>query len=464
MSYELGFETLDHEVQLDRLPMEGRIPEWLSGTLVRNGPARFEIGDQSYNHWFDGLAMLHAFQFEGGEVAYANRFLESGSYRDAEEAGEIVRGEFGTDPCRSIFKRVMQILWPPDLTDNANINVAQMADAYVAMTETPAPIAFDPEMLTTEGYFEYDDDVEGDITTAHPHVDPERETIYNYLTVFGRTSSYRIYAQPTESRTREMIAEIDVETPRYMHSFGATRRHVVLVEFPVVMYPLQLLLGDESFAEHMSWEPERGTRIRVVDKETGELVTTETTDPFFAFHHVNAFEADGEIVLDIVAYPDTEIVQHLYLDELRDEPDLLAGELQRLRFDLEGGRVHREPLFDHRLELPRIHPDRAGADYRYVWSTGQSPSASFTDEIAKFDLETHRTSLWRRPDCYPGEPVFVERPGAEAEDDGVLLSVVLDAEDETSFLLVLDAASLEELGRARVPHHVPFGFHGQYFE
>jgi carotenoid cleavage dioxygenase-like enzyme len=32
-----------------------------------------------------------------------------------------------------------------------------------------------------------------------------------------------------------------------------------------------------------------------------------------------------------------------------------------------------------------------------------------------------------------------------------------------SFLVVLDAVSFEELGRAEAPHHIPFGFHGQYF-
>jgi carotenoid cleavage dioxygenase-like enzyme len=56
----------------------------------------------------------------------------------------------------------------------------------------------------------------------------------------------------------------------------------------------------------------------------------------------------------------------------------------------------------------------------------------------------------------------VARPRSEEEDDGVLLSVVLDAERDASFLLVLDAASLEELARAAVPHHIPFGFHGQF--
>jgi carotenoid cleavage dioxygenase-like enzyme len=54
-------------------------------------------------------------------------------------------------------------------------------------------------------------------------------------------------------------------------------------------------------------------------------------------------------------------------------------------------------------------------------------------------------------------------PGGYAEDDGVLLSVVLDAGQRRSFLLVLDAANLEERARAAVPHHIPFGFHGNHF-
>jgi carotenoid cleavage dioxygenase-like enzyme len=28
--------------------------------------------------------------------------------------------------------------------------------------------------------------------------------------------------------------------------------------------------------------------------------------------------------------------------------------------------------------------------------------------------------------------------------------------------LVLSANSLEEIGRVEVPHHIPFGFHGQF--
>ena len=44
-----------------------------------------------------------------------------------------------------------------------------------------------------------------------------------------------------------------------------------------------------------------------------------------------------------------------------------------------------------------------------------------------------------------------------------MLSVVLDTNAGRSFLLVLDAGSFEEMARADAPHHIPFGFHGQYF-
>jgi carotenoid cleavage dioxygenase-like enzyme len=69
------------------------------------------------------------------------------------------------------------------------------------------------------------------------------------------------------------------------------------------------------------------------------------------------------------------------------------------------------------------------------------------------------TTVARQTDV---RPVFVRRPGDEAEAGGVVLSVVLDAAAGRSFLLVLDAGSFVELARAEAPHHIPFGFHGQY--
>ena len=117
-------------------------------------------------------------------------------------------------------------------------------------------------------------------------------------------------------------------------------------------------------------------------------------------------------------------------------------------------------------ELPRINYDsRTGCNYSYVYGIGQDKEEPnhWPNRLVKVDVREGSSRAWREEPCYPGEPVFIPTPDAQEEDAGVVLSVVLDDAAETSFLLVLDAASFTEVARARVPHHVPFDFHGQFF-
>jgi carotenoid cleavage dioxygenase-like enzyme len=101
--------------------------------------------------------------------------------------------------------------------------------------------------------------------------------------------------------------------------------------------------------------------------------------------------------------------------------------------------------------------------YRVMYACGSRPDEpDWLNELVKFDVESREVRTWHEPGTYPGEPVFVGRPGREAEDDGVILSVVFDSRANRSFLLVLGAATFEEQARAEAPHHVPFGFHGQF--
>src|SRR5215467_918735 len=63
--------------------------------------------------------------------------------------------------------------------------------------------------------------------------------------------------------------------------------------------------------------------------------------------------------------------------------------------------------------------------------------------LVKVDIRERRSKVWFENDCYPGEPVFVPRPDGIAEDDGIILSVVLDSKKGNSFLRILDAKSFE---------------------
>jgi carotenoid cleavage dioxygenase-like enzyme len=462
--YRTGFATLDTEVEIDSLPVEGEIPAWLGGILLRNGPAKFEAGERSVNHWFDGLAMLHRFSFAGGEVSYANRFLRTNAYREA-EAGRVTYSEFATDPCRSVFKR-LATMFRPALTDNCNVNLTRLGDEYVAMTETPIPVSFDPDTLETLGVAAAPP---GHHATAHPHHDPERGEMLAYVTKFGPRSEYRLFAQ--RAGRQRIIARHKVAEPSYMHSFAISERYLALVAFPFVLNPMDLVLGRRSFVESFSWKPERGTEILVFERETGALRGSYTAEPCFAFHHINAFErGDDELVIDMAAYDDAAIVEALYLDRVRRETPRSAATARVLRYtiDLGAGTVGEERIGAAQIELPRIdYRERNARPYRFAYGIGvhgQPDEAEFADQLVKVDVESGAETTWWEPGSFPGEPVFVPSPEpGRAEDEGVLLSVVLDGRASTSYLLALDAATMAELGRARVPHHIPFGFHGQYF-
>jgi beta,beta-carotene 9',10'-dioxygenase len=464
----LGFATLEQETVLDELQLSGELPQWLTGSLLRTGPAKFEVGGtaaesggQRMRHWFDGLAMLHRFTIENGRVSYGNRFLQSRSYRAARKQDKLVYGEFATDPCRSLFKRVQTLFSPGStLTDNANINVTRLGERFVAMTETPLPVQFDPHTLQSAGVPPYE--VPGQLSTAHPHLDRASGGMLNYAAKLGRVSSYRFFAvAPNDSKPR-VIGSLPVKEPAYMHSFGLTERWLVLAEFPLVVNPLALALSGRPYIENYKWKPELGTRFTLVDRATGKATGGFQTDACFAFHHVNAYEDGDEVVVDMCAFADAGVIADLYLDRLREGKPVQTPELSRFRLRLSDRSVTRTRLADEQMELPRINYGRCNErPYRYVWGNANGPTGWF-ERIVKIDTSDGATLSWSQPDCFPGEPVFVAQPEAEREDEGALLSVVLDAAAGTSFLLVLDARDLSELARAQVPHHIPFSFHGQF--
>ena len=471
--YALGFTTLEEETRLSDVPVQGELPAWLRGTLVRTGPAKYETDRQPLRHWFDGYAMLHAFSFGDGKVSYANRFLASRAYQHARDRGTVGYREFATDPCRSIFKRFTQLFTNErNLTDNGNVNVAKLAGEFVALTEVPLPVVFDKTTLKTTGGLVYDDTLKGQGTTAHPHVDPTRGETINFLVQYGRRSTYTMYRMPFGSKQRAPIVTIPTHRPAYIHSFGLTPNYIILVENPLRVNPLDLLLRGRPFIENYRWQAEEPVNFILVHRDSG-AVTRFAAPPFFAFHHVNAFETDAAIIVDMCAYDNADIIKALYLDNLRGkrEPYLAppVSQFRRYTLNLKTGAATHEILSEQLVELPQINYQRVnGHAYRFAYGTGvdAANAASFLDRLVKVDIDQRTALMWQEAGCYPGEPVFVPAPESASGDeyDGLILSVVLDARQKHSFLLVLDAPSFTELARCAVPHHIPFGFHGSFFQ
>ncbi|ELR71891.1 15,15' beta carotene dioxygenase [Fulvivirga imtechensis AK7] len=462
--YSIGFQSQENEIVHNELPVQGAWPEWLSGSLLRTAPSKFEVGNSRYRHWFDGLAMLHKFTFSRTNVSYACKLLESRAYKKAVEKNRIIYGEFGTDPCLDLFGKVFSFFSGPDPTDNGSININLCGESLVAVTETPKPVAIGMDDLRTIGPVGIKGNVRGHLTVVHPHYDREG-TLFSFITKFGPASKYKVYSQQLNSRERRLVGTVTTDKPAYMHSFGMTERYIILTEFPLVTNVLKLRFGGRSFIENYKWQKERGTRIHLIDKKNGAIKSFDTTS-FFAFHHVNAFEQEDDVVFDIVAYKDATVIDELYLDHLRSGERLSATtELWRYRLNTAEKTVSRTVITRVPIELPRINYWQvSGRVYQYVYGVGTTVRGNFIDNISKVNVSNGHVVIWREAHCYPGEPVFVARPNAKNEDDGILLSIVLNTNTKTSFLLILDAKNLRELARVLVPQHITFGFHGQYID
>ena len=461
-----GFRSLETEVSDQRLDVEGEIPAWLEGTLLRNGPGKFEAGDQRIRHWFDGLAMLRKYEFADGEVRYSNRFLRTEAYEAAENGS--LSGQFATDSSGlSKLWGWLRRLGPPEPTDNANVHVARLDGDHVALTEVPKWVCFDGDSLATRGQFSRQGADGGQMITAHLVADPYRGEHVGHALSFGRTHEYQLFRIPAGTRRRERITTIPTDRPAYVHSIGVSADHLVLVETPLRIHLLRALSPfSEGFFDLLEWHDDRDTRIYVVDRDTGEVVTEPTVDPFFTFHTVNAYDDGDSVVLDLVAFEDDTIVDGLSLDRLEAEGFDAAppGRLVRLRVGHDGG-VSRRRLYDGGMELPTMRADRKTRPYRYAYA--QATDREGANGLVKVDTrrETAR-EFWER-DRYVEEPWFVPHPDADESgadaDEGVVLAPALDVDAERSVLLVLDGATLDELARAPVPHHNPFGFHGRFF-
>ncbi|MDZ7731555.1 MAG: carotenoid oxygenase family protein [Natrialbaceae archaeon] len=151
-----------------------------------------------------------------------------------------------------------------------------------------------------------------------------------------------------------------------------------------------MLLSNKPFIEHYNWHPEQPVQFTVLDRETGEVVSRSEADPFFAFHHVNAFESGDEIVLDCSTYPDASVLDDLYLDDLRAENStfetLAESELRRYRVPIDGGVAEGETLYSGGYDLPAIHYREYNTrpyEYAYGLSSNENRSDDFSTSSSR---------------------------------------------------------------------------------
>jgi len=442
--------------------VEGTIPDWLRGEVVRTCPAVFDTAGWHARHWFDGLGMVYAFRIGDAGVDFRSRLLDSEAARDAWQ-GKARLGSFGTPTARPLWQRIVEPV--PRMTDNDNVNIVRIGPDLVAMTEGNRQLVIDEATLAVAGPARYADDaLSGAIMTAHPHFDAARGKVVNVATAFGAKGTISVYEHAPGARRRDVIGAWQTGRIPYVHTFGLTPRNAILVAHPFAVKTSSMLWSSKGYIDHFDWHPDEGTHLVVIDRASG-AVREHVTEPFFVFHTVNAFERGDDTVLDVLAYPDAGIVDALRIERMLARLPDLQPTLLRIVMRQGVRRAAIEQLGDTGFEFPTTNYRRAnGHSYRYAYGAANRPRADheYASAIVKLDLDTGASASFADEPWIFGEPLFVADPQGEGEDDGVLLSVGSARDADAAVLAVVDARTMAPLARATVASAIPLGFHGSF--
>jgi carotenoid cleavage dioxygenase len=343
----------------------------------------------------------------------------------------------------------------------------------LALWEGGDPHAIEVPSLETVGSHDFGGALRSPFT-AHPKVDP----VTGEMMFFGYNPmgpDFLVYGVVDAQGRVAHCAPIQIPRGVMMHDFAITERHTIFLDLPLVFDPRRLLEGKAPF----HFDRDAPSRYGVVPRHGGNgEVRWFEGPPCYVFHTLNAYEEGSEVVLhacrmestDVLAPPghSTHDPGHTSSVETGNGGSNV-GSLHEWRFDLLTGSLRERTLDDRPADFPRCDERRTGRATRTGFAArfDAAAEAPLFDGLVKYDLATGTSaSHLHGRGRHGGEGVFVPRPGAVADDDGWLLTLVHDQSTGVSELVVVDAGAMEAQPVARVllPSRVPWGFHAAWID
>ncbi|RAL05929.1 carotenoid oxygenase family protein [Aspergillus ibericus CBS 121593] len=459
-------------------------------------------------------------------VFYNSRFSTDGLIELVRQTGHLGKLSFGQkrDPCKTIYHKVQSEFEPaerePESPAHVNVGVTlsvNMPGLGVSSSPNGAGIRWDTSsgIKTLHAKTDYNifkqldpqtlepialatqqnlhPDLDGPETASHARSDPKTGDVFNYNLAVKPSPIYRVFRISASTGETTILATFPA-TPAYLHSLLLTEDYVILCVWNAHLSLPDV--GQMSFLDAIKpFDPTAPAMWYIIDRKADKgLVATYQTPPFFCFHTINSWQEPSttdkyktDIIAELITFPNLDFLHKLYYENLlSDSPSAKSicqaqrtsgstSSITRFRLPAIPDTPNPSPsttpipaILESSLckplspELPTMNPNYVTRKHRYTYSVADRGESTLFDSIMKLDNETQETLIWAHHAQSPGEPIFVANPDGLEEDDGVLLSVVLDGLTGKSYLLCLDARDLAELGRARVNGPVAFGFHGQH--
>jgi carotenoid cleavage dioxygenase-like enzyme len=440
-----NYAPVAEEVTAFDLPVLGELPADLNGRYLRNGPNPAGSVDPATHHWFIGDGMVHGIRLREGHAEwYRNRYV--GSPNVARQLGR------------------------PDIpgpnwnnsTLGPNTNVGGFAGTTWAMVEAggcPVELTYELESVARNDFF-------GTLPgafTAHPKVDPVSGEMHAMVYAWAEWLDHVQYViVGADGRVRHTL-DIPLPGMTMMHDMSLTERYAIVYDQPCTVDL------DLAFAMRFPfrWNPDYGNRVGLLPRNgddgsatAADIVWIDVPNGY-AFHPMNAYDTpDGRVIVDLCQYD-----QMFDRDLLGPFGDPGLGRLERWELDPVCRTASITVIDETPNEFPRHRGALTAKPYRFGYCASPSKDPTTGWPTLKHDLQTgERTVFDHGPGRAAGEPVFVSRPDAAAEDDGWLVTYVHDLGGDSAEFVVIDA---QDFGRGYVaqvplPQRVPFGFHGNW--
>ena len=443
--YMVGIhQPMRSELTLQDLAVTGSIPAGLNGRYLKMG-ANPVNPDPAGHHWFLGDGMVHGIAIRGGRALwYRNRWVRS------RLAAAALGRAAAPGPRRG-------------RNDTVNTNVADIGGRAFALVEAGSfPVELS-ETLEEQCYNPFDGTLHGSFT-GHPHRDPltgEHHAVAYDGIIWDAVRHVVV------SAAGQVVRDVPVAVKHgpCVHDCAFTARFAVVLDLPVT-FSMRALLGGHLFP--FRWNPAHHARVGLLPRQGDAAgIIWCDVEPCFVFHVANAYDCgdgggDGRVILDVIAYATMFASGASGLDAL--------GRFERWTVDPSARRVERRMIDPMPQEFPRIDERRFGQSYRYAYTVSVppdgNPQLTGATRLYKHDLHMGNRRVHEFGDGHlPGEFVFVPAAADAAEDEGWLMGLVINAAEETTDLVILDARSFEAapVASVRIPHRVPPGFHGNWF-
>ena len=457
------------------LQVSGKIPDDLEGVYLRNGTnLQFEQTNGRY-HMFNGAGMLHQVQIAAGKASYSNTYIKTPRYEIEDAMGQDQYLHFGdlagggkAGLVRMAVAALRQRLGVLPALEALESGSSTTAVQYhhgklYCLQETGYPFALNTRVedghliLDGEGRWDTFDGKLDSPYTAHPKIDPATGDWYTFSTQF---SSGRLYHSVLRQGKLEQHSVIDQQKPAlaFLHDYYLTDHYLVFPDLSLRFNPKDMFGPEKS---PMVFDADYKMRWGVIkrDHQPGDPVRWFTTDqPGHLWHVVNGWEEtrdDGGT--DIVLFAP---VFRSYPSNLPiHNPQEPHAKFNKWRLNLDSGQVSEDRvLLDHFYERPSFNTAYIGRQNRYAYLLDEEKEGMMARGVLKYDMVDEReVAYFDYGEFYGGEALFVPRTNASSEDDGYLLELLMMA--DRAELLIIDAATMQEMARLHLPQRVPFGVH-----